>query len=80
MCAQISFALVPPDRVIYDCDDGDGGFFRCCAERLVMDNSVEQAWVYAVDKCAAVRALKTDEHRLLCELGQQLGIYDMQLQ
>ena len=56
---------------------------KSCAferERLVMDDTVEQAWAYAVEKCAAVSALKTDEHRLLCELGQQLGIYDMQLQ
>ena len=79
MRAQVSYALVPPDRIIADCDDGEGGFFRCCIGALEQQ-PIDRAWLYASEHCGAVRTLNAEERRLLLDLGGQLGKYDADLQ
>lgn len=80
MSAQVSYALVPPERIIRDCDDGAGRFFHCCIEQLDKDISAAGAWSYAAENCPEVRTLTREERRLICELGSRLGVYDAQLQ
>ncbi|MBE6759966.1 MAG: hypothetical protein E7554_07750 [Ruminococcaceae bacterium] len=79
MTAQISYALVPPDRIIRDCAEGDG-FFGCCARGLDEGMTVVRAWSAAAEECTDCGCLHREERLLLCELGGSLGIYDAELQ
>ncbi len=80
MQAQISYALVPPARIIRDSDDGEGGFFRCCIELMDKGADVNSAWSSAAENCSDVIVLKRNERAVLGELGKNLGIYDAELQ
>ena len=80
MSAQISYALVPPDRIVREHDDGAGGFFRGCIEEMDKGSTLDRAWTQAAESCCDVRLLNRDERSRLCELGTQLGVYDAGLQ
>jgi len=74
---SISYALVPPDRLICDFKD-DTDFFAGCRKDIEKTGNVHSAWQCAMKKSRDAEALNREERKLLEQLGQSLGIYDSQ--